>query len=75
MCLVDFRYSYQAAGYPGITGRESPKSVLFSDRFFDGFFMVFASILDDFFYDFPMFFASLFGHFFSCVFEVFRIVF
>ena len=64
MCLVDFRYSYRAAGYPGITRRESPKSVLFSHRFFHGFLMVFALILDDFFDDFPMFFASLFRHLF-----------
>ena len=75
MCLVDFRYSYRAAGSPGIVRRESPKSILFPDRFFKGFFMVFASILDDFFDDFPMSFASLFRHLFSCFFEVFRIDF
>ena len=75
MCLVDFRYSYRAAGSPGIVRRESPKSVLFSNRFFDGFFMVFASILDDLFDDFPMFFASLFRHLFFMFFEVFRIDF
>ena len=60
---------------PGITGRESKKSVLFPDRFVDGFFMVLASILDDLFDDFPMFFASLFRNLFFMCFEVFRIDF
>ena len=53
-----------AQGTPGLSGRSFPKSVLFPDRFFDGFLMVLASIFDDFFDDFPMFFASLFRQFF-----------
>ena len=48
-----------AQGTPGLSGRSFPKSVLFPDRFFNGFLMVLASMLDDLFDDFPMFFASL----------------
>ena len=42
---------------------------LFSHRFFDGVFIVFASFLDDLFDDFPMFFASLVRDIFPCFFK------
>ena len=51
-----------AAGFPGFPGVAGPDlcfSTFFLNRFFDGFLMVLASILDDCFDDFPMFFASL----------------
>ena len=44
-------------GSPGLTGADARFSTFFPHRFFHGFFMVLASILDDFFDDFPMFFA------------------
>ena len=53
-----------AWGGPGLTGRSFQKSTFFPHRFFDVFFMVLASILDDLFDDFPMFFASLVRHLF-----------
>ena len=69
MCLVDLYVFVGAWGGPGLTGRSFQKSTLFSHRFWDGFLMVSASILNDFFDVFPMFFASLFDTFFSCFFE------
>ena len=53
-----------AAGDPGFTRADARFSTFFPHRFVDGFFMVFALILDDLFDDFPMFFASLFRHLF-----------
>ena len=60
MCLVDlyvFVGAWGGPGFPGDFWRSLQKSTFFPHRFFDGFLMVFASILDDFFDDFPLFFA------------------
>ena len=45
-------------------GQTTKSHLFFHIVFFDGFWMVVASILDDLFDDFRMFFASLFRHLF-----------
>ena len=48
MCLVDLGSLPGAQGPPGLSGPDHRFPTFFSNRFLNGFFMLFTSILDDF---------------------------
>ena len=60
MCLVDLYVFVGLTGDPGLTRAGARFSTLFSHRFFEGFFFMFTSFLDDFLKVVFIFLPSLF---------------